>query len=51
MDTNDVLSIGELAKLCNITTKTLRYYNKLDLLKPYLILNRHFDPLLLFPCH
>ena len=29
-----LLSIGELAGICNITPKTLRHYDKLGLLKP-----------------
>ncbi|MDF2989483.1 MAG: transcriptional regulator MerR family, partial [Eubacterium sp.] len=29
-----LLSIGQLAKICNVSHKTLRYYDDLDLLKP-----------------
>ncbi len=29
-----LLSIGQLARICNITPKTLRYYDKVGLLKP-----------------
>jgi Predicted transcriptional regulators len=29
-----LLSIGQLASICNVTPKTLRYYDKLGLLKP-----------------
>ena len=30
----DKLSIGEFAKLRNVTTETLRHYDRIDLLKP-----------------
>lgn len=31
---SDQLTIGELAKLAGVTTKTIRYYEKIDLLPP-----------------
>lgn len=34
MDYDMLFSIGELANICGITPKTLRYYDKLGLLKP-----------------
>ncbi len=34
MDNGILLSIGQLAKICNVSHKTLRYYDDLDLLKP-----------------
>src|SRR5699024_1704176 len=35
-------SIGEVSKKCNITTRTLRYYEKLNLIKPdYVDYNRY----------
>lgn len=35
-----MLPIGEFSKLCNITTKTLRYYDEIGLLKPSIV-NEH----------
>lgn len=29
-----MLTIGEFSRLCNISTKTLRYYDNINLLKP-----------------
>lgn len=37
MSNNTLLSIGELVKICNVSHKTLRYYDQLGLLKPALI--------------
>lgn len=37
MDFDVFFSIGELAKICGVTPKTLRFYDKLGLLKPALI--------------
>lgn len=34
MDSGNFLSIGQLAKICNVSHKTLRYYDDFDLLKP-----------------
>ena len=33
-DSEDLLSIGEVSKICRISIKTLRYYDKIGLLKP-----------------
>jgi DNA-binding transcriptional MerR regulator/effector-binding domain-containing protein len=33
-DSKDFLSIGEVSKICRITVKTLRYYDKIGLFKP-----------------
>ena len=30
-----MLKIGEIAGFCGVPAKTLRYYNKIDLLKPH----------------
>ncbi|MHB8063445.1 MAG: MerR family transcriptional regulator, partial [Ruminiclostridium sp.] len=37
MDKEILLSIGQLAKICNVSHKTLRYYDTLDLLKPAMV--------------
>lgn len=37
MNNDTLLSIGELAKICKVSHKTLRYYDQLGLLKPTLI--------------
>ncbi|MBS5062297.1 MAG: MerR family transcriptional regulator [Hungatella hathewayi] len=37
MNFDMLFSIGELAKICNITPKTLRFYDKLGLLKPAIV--------------
>ena len=37
MDVDNLLKIGDIAKLCNITIQTLHYYDKINLLKPYCI--------------
>ena len=29
-----MLTIGEFSKICRVSTKTLRYYDRIDLLKP-----------------
>ena len=29
-----MLSIGEFSKICKVTVKTLRYYDRIGLLKP-----------------
>ncbi len=29
-----LISIGEFSKICSVSVKTLRHYNKVDLLKP-----------------
>lgn len=34
IDKNKLYQIGEVSKLCNISIKTLRYYDEIDLLKP-----------------
>lgn len=34
MEFNILFSIGEMAKLCNVTPKTLRFYNQIGLLEP-----------------
>ncbi len=31
---NDVYTIGQLARLAGVTTRTLRYYDQIGLLKP-----------------
>lgn len=36
----DFLSIGEIARICQVTAKTLRHYDKIGLLKPLMV-----DPL------
>lgn len=36
-----MLSIGEFSKLSNVTTKTLRYYDKIGLLKPIIVNNEN----------
>ena len=35
-----MLPIGEFSKICNVTTKTLRYYDEIGLLKPAIV-NEH----------
>ena len=35
-----MLPIGEFSKICSVTTKTLRYYDEIGLLKP-IIVNEH----------
>ena len=30
-----MLSIGEFSKICQVTVKTLRHYDRIGLLKPY----------------
>ena len=35
-----MLTIGEFSKICNVTTKTLRYYDEIGLLKPAIV-NEH----------
>lgn len=37
MSKDTLLSIGELVKICNVSHKTLRYYDQLGLLKPALV--------------
>lgn len=37
MDFDMLFSTGELAKICNVTPKTLRFYDKLGLLKPAMV--------------
>lgn len=37
MDFDVLFSIGELAKICKVTPKTLRFYDKLGLLKPAIV--------------
>ncbi|SHL53651.1 DNA-binding transcriptional regulator, MerR family [Anaerocolumna jejuensis DSM 15929] len=37
MDNSILLSIGQLAKICNVSHKTLRYYDNLGLLKPTMV--------------
>ena len=37
IDKSDLLSIGDLAKYCKVSTKTLRHYDKKGILKPALI--------------
>lgn len=37
MSDNTLLSIGELAKICKVSHKTLRYYDQFGLLKPALV--------------
>ncbi len=37
MEQNTLISIGELSKICNVSHKTLRYYDELNLLKPAMI--------------
>ena len=32
-----MLTIGEFSKICKVSTKTLRYYEKIDLLNPICI--------------
>ena len=32
-----MLPIGEFSKICNVTTKTLRYYDEIGLLKPSIV--------------
>ena len=34
LETSQMYSIGEVAKICNVSRKTLRYYEQLGLLKP-----------------
>ncbi len=34
MANTNIFSIGELSSMCNISTKTLRYYDDIDLVKP-----------------
>jgi len=34
LEFNILFSIGEMAKLCNVTPKTLRFYNQIGLLEP-----------------
>lgn len=34
MELNMLFTIGEMAKLCNVTPKTLRFYNQIGLLEP-----------------
>ena len=29
-----MLSIGEFSRICGVTTRTLRYYDKINLIKP-----------------
>ena len=36
-DSKDLLSIGEVSEICRISIKTLRYYDKIGLLKPVYI--------------
>ena len=42
-----MLSIGEFSKICLVTTKTLRYYDEIGLVKPVHISNdtgyRYYD--------
>lgn len=33
-ETDNLLSIGKIAALCNVTIRTLRYYDQIDLIKP-----------------
>ena len=33
-DSRQLYSIGQVSKLCNISQKTLRYYDKIGLIKP-----------------
>jgi hypothetical protein len=33
-DNGEYLTIGSLAKLCNVTVRTLRYYEEMDLIGP-----------------
>lgn len=47
-DNGEYLTIGSLAKLCNVTVRTLRYYEEMDLIGPvkrstgkYRLYNRH----------
>lgn len=35
-----MLPIGEFSKICSVTTKTLRYYDEIGLLKPSIV-NEH----------
>lgn len=37
MDDEVLLNIGQLAKICNVTHKTLRYYDALGILKPTMV--------------
>ncbi len=37
METKNLIIIGEMAKICGVTKKTLRYYDKINLLKPVFI--------------
>jgi len=37
LSNDTLLSIGELVKICNVSHKTLRYYDQLGLLKPALV--------------
>lgn len=37
IDKSELLSIGELAKFCNVSTKTLRHYDKKGILTPSII--------------
>ncbi len=34
MNHSEYLSVGEISKLCNVSKRTLRYYDEIDLLKP-----------------
>lgn len=36
-DSEDLLSIGQVSEICRISVKTLRYYDKIGLLKPVYI--------------
>lgn len=33
-DFKDLLSIGEISKICQVSVKTLRHYDRIDLVKP-----------------
>ena len=37
LNKNNLYQIGEVSKLCNISVKTLRYYDEIDLLKPRIV--------------